>query len=172
MHYKALTKTFVTDITSLSYSTEYTYNFGSGTIWRKRNSRYAVPKMHFFLKTADVIVKELGMSWGEQIEARNPIVPIDLQMGEWNWFFFFWGRQCRHISFFQCIASGKQGVQRVIWSIWKRLYSVASANGAVVDRWNHRSRSPGCLADYGTYTVNGMIPPLSDGSHTTCAMTR
>lgn len=45
----------------------------------------------------------------------------------------------------------------------KRLCSVASANGAEVDRWNHRSRSPGCLANYGTYTVNGMIPPLSDG---------
>lgn len=36
------------------------------------------------LKTADAIVKELGMSQGGQIEIRNPIVPIDPQMGEWN----------------------------------------------------------------------------------------
>lgn len=70
MHYKALTKTFVTDITSPSYSTEYTYNFGSGTICWKWKSW-------------------LGMSQRGQIEVRNPIVPIDLQMGEWNWFFFF-----------------------------------------------------------------------------------
>lgn len=26
------------------------------------------------------------MSQGEQIDVYNPIVPIDLQMGEWNWF--------------------------------------------------------------------------------------
>lgn len=35
-----------------------------------------------FLKIAHVTVKELGMSQEGQIEIRNPIVPIDLQMGE------------------------------------------------------------------------------------------
>lgn len=81
MHYKALTKTFVTDITSLSYSTEYTYNFGSGTIcWKK--IILIDCSQNAFLITTDVIVTELGMSQEGRIEPRSPIVPIDPQMGE------------------------------------------------------------------------------------------
>lgn len=79
---------------------------------------------------------------GRQIEVCNPIVPIDLQMGEWNWFSEVDNAGIFHSPDAKPFKAGGSGANLVHLD---RLWSPASANCSVSDGLTHPSCSPACL---------------------------
>lgn len=101
-----------------------------------------VKKTKHLPTTGDAILRELGMSKGGQINVCNPIVPIDLQMGEWNWFSEVDNAGIFHSPWCKAILSRGSGANLVQLD---RLWSPASANCTVSDGLTHPSCSPACL---------------------------
>lgn len=84
MHYKALTKHLLLTSHSIIIVTIHTIadlEKSACVFIFKKKLGLTVFKKHIS-KTNDAILRELGMSKGGQIDVCNPIVPIDLQMGE------------------------------------------------------------------------------------------
>lgn len=87
--YKALTKHFLLTLHSIIIVTIHTVadlkkqkQKTNCLCFHKTDLRLIVYKKSIFLKLMMHSLRELGMSKREQIDVCNPIVPIDLHMGE------------------------------------------------------------------------------------------